>query len=121
MDKNKLIYERKIIMEQITNLTTNIRAIDNIKSEVLCEVARLYRELADFDDENLYENVSGSIATIIALDYILARRMGLQFSDVDTKIVELTAIAAESDHELEKAFGDMTDLENYVKKRIREM
>jgi len=108
-------------MEQITNLTTNIRAIDNIKSEVLCEVARLYRELADFDDENLYENVSGSIATIIAMDYILARRMGLQFSDVDTKIVELTAMAAENNHELETVFGDMTDLGNYVRRRIREM
>ena len=107
-------------MEQITNLTTNIRAIDTIKSEVLREVAGLYTGLADFDNENLYENISGSIATIVAMDYILARRMGLSFSDIDKKITELTAIAAENDHELERAFGDMSELGNYVKSRVRE-
>ena len=37
-------------MEQIMNITTNLRAIDTIKSEVLSEVAKLHCELADFED-----------------------------------------------------------------------
>ncbi len=101
-------------MEQSLNLTTNIRAIDTIKSEVLCEVARLYSELSDFEDANLYENITGSIATIIAMDYILARRMGLEFSDIDKKIISLTSIASENHHELEEAFSDMSELGRYV-------
>lgn len=101
-------------MEQTINLTANIRAIDMIKSEILCEVARLYSELSDFDGNSLYERVSDSVATIIAMDYILARRIGLEFSDIDRKITELTKIAQENNHELEEAFSDMSELERYV-------
>lgn len=107
-------------MEQIMNITTNLRAIDTIKSEVLREVAKLHCELANFEEANLYENVSGSIATIIAMDYILARRMGMEFSDIDKKIVELTTIAEENGHELEQVFSDMSELRRYVRNRIRE-
>ncbi len=107
------------IMEQAMNITTNIRAIDSIKSEILQEVAKLYVTLADYEDTNLYENVSGSIATIVAMDYILARRMGLDFRTIDEKIAELTAIAEDSGHELETAFGDMSELRSHIGVRIR--
>ncbi|MBP3359578.1 MAG: hypothetical protein J6N52_01890 [Clostridia bacterium] len=106
------------MMEQAMNITTNLRAIEAIKGEVLQEVAKLYGRLADFEDTNLYENVSSSIATIIAMDYILARRMGLTFESIDDKIVELTSIAEENDHELEQAFGDMSELRTFVSGRV---
>ena len=106
-------------MEQTLNLTTNIRAIESIKSEILSEVAKLYVQLADFEDTNLYDNISGSIATIVAMDYILARRMGLGFDVIDSKICELTSLAADAGHELEEAFGDMTDLRSHISPRIR--
>ena len=107
------------MMEQALNITTNIRAIENIKSEILQEISKLYVRLADFEDTNLYENVSGSIATIVAMDYILARRIGLDFQTVDEKISELTAIAADNGHELEEAFGDMSELRSHIGVRVR--
>lgn len=107
------------MMEQALNITTNIRAIENIKSEILQEVAKLYVRLADFEDTNLYDNVSSSIATIVAMDYILARRIGLDFHVVDEKISELTALAAEGGHELEEAFGDMSELRSHISPRMR--
>ena len=106
-------------MEQTLNLTTNIRAIESIKSEILQEVAKLYVQLADFENTNLYDNISGSIATIVAMDYILARRMGLDFDVIDEKISELTSIAAEGGHELEEAFCDMYDLRSHIAPRLR--
>lgn len=106
-------------MEQTLNLTANIRAIENIKSEILNEVAKLYVQLADFEDTNLYENISGSIATIVAMDYILARRIGLDFDVIDGKITELTSLAADAGHELEEAFGDMSDLRSHINPRMR--
>lgn len=106
-------------MEQTLNLSTNIRAIDNLKSEILSEVARLYRELADFEDAEIYERVSNSIATIVAMDYILARRIGLDFESIDKKINQLTSIAEENNHELEVAFSDMSELRTYIGKRTK--
>ena len=104
-------------MEQTLNLSTNLRAVDNLKSGILSEVARLYQGLSEYGNEEVYERVLGSVATIVAMDYILARRIGLDFEAVDNKIAELTAIAEENNHELEVAFSDMSELRRYVKKR----
>lgn len=99
------------------NISTNIKAVDTIKSEILSEVAALYRALADYDEVGEYDSVQNSISTIIAMDYILARRLGLSFKSVDSKITELLTIAEESGHELEVAFSDMSELKKYVKGR----
>ncbi len=99
------------------NISTNIKAVDNIKSEILSEVAALYKALADYDEVGEYNNVENSISTIIAMDYILARRLGISFKSVDNKISELLTIAEENGHELEVAFSDMSELKKYVKGR----
>lgn len=99
------------------NISMNLKAIDTIKSEILSEVANLYRALAEYDEMGEYENVSNSIATIIAMDYILARRLGLSFSGIDYKLTELLGIAADNGHELETAFSDMSELKKYIKSR----
>ena len=104
-------------METALNITTNIKAIDVIKSEILSEVAKLYEVLADFDNGDIYENVSNSISTIVAMDYILARRLGFSYEDIDKKIIELTSIAEENHHELEVAFSDMSDLRRHISRR----
>lgn len=98
-------------------ISTNIKAIDTIKSEILSEVASLYRALADYDEVGEYENVSNSISTIIAMDYILARRLGLTYKGIDGKIMDLLSIAEENGHELEVAFSDMSELKKYMGSR----
>lgn len=99
------------------NISTNIKAVDTIKSEILSEVASLYKALADYDEVDGYSNVESSISTIIAMDYILARRLGISFKNIDSKIIELLTIAEEGGHELEVAFSDMSELKKYVKGR----
>lgn len=99
------------------NISTNIRAIDTIKSEILSELASLHKALAEYDEMGEYDSVINSIATIIAMDYILARRLGMSFASVDNKITELLTIAEEGGHELEVAFSDMSELKKYVRGR----
>ncbi|MCI8404664.1 MAG: hypothetical protein HFE49_07150 [Clostridia bacterium] len=99
------------------NISTNLKAIDMIKGEILSEIANLYRTLADYDEIGEYECVTNEIATVIAMDYILARRLGLSFSSVDNKISELLTIGEENGHELEVEFADMSELKRYLKSR----
>ena len=99
------------------NISTNIHAIDTIKSEILSEVASLYRALAEYDEIGEYDSVINSVSTIIAMDYILARRLGMSFASVDNKITELLTIAEEGGPELEVAFSDMSELKKYVRGR----
>ncbi len=99
------------------NISANLKAIDTIKSEILSEVANLYRALSEYDEMSGGDAVTSSIATIIAMDYILARRLGLGFGSIDYKITELLEMAVENGHELETAFSDMSELRKYIKSR----
>ncbi|MBQ2664966.1 MAG: hypothetical protein IJH36_02060 [Clostridia bacterium] len=99
------------------NISSNLRAIDTIKGEILSEVAKLFRTLADYDELGEYESVSNGIATIIAMDYILARRLGLTYAGIDSKISELLTIGEENGHELEVEFADMSDLRKFLGSR----
>lgn len=99
------------------NISTNLKAIDTIKGEILLEIANLYRTLADYDEIGEYESVTNEIATIIAMDYILARRLGVSFTNIDNKISELLSIGEENGHELEIEFSDMSELKKYLKSR----
>lgn len=49
------------------NISTNLKAIDMIKGEILSEIAHLYRTLADYDEIGDYESVTNEIATVIAM------------------------------------------------------
>lgn len=106
-----------MIKEKSFNISKNLQAVERIKAEILSEVSRLYKELADYDETESYDSVENSIATIIAMDYILGRRLGISFSAVDDKIRDLAGIAVENEHELEKDFADMSELLKHVRKR----
>lgn len=99
------------------NISTNLKAIDMIKGEILSEVANLYKTLADYDEISEYESITNKIATVIAMDYILARRLGISFAGIDNKISELLSIGEENGHELEMEFSDMSELKKYIKSR----
>ena len=96
------------------NISTNLKAIDMIKGEILSEIAHLYRTLADYDEIGDYESVTNEIATVIAMDYILARRLGIGYASIDKKI---SGIGEENGHELEIEFSDMSELKKYLKSR----
>lgn len=99
------------------NISTNLKAIDMIKSEILSEIAKLYQTLADYDEIGEYESVTNQIATVIAMNYILARRLGVTFAGIDNKISDLLSIGEENGHELEVEFSDMSELKKYLKSR----
>lgn len=99
------------------NIANNLKAIEGVKSEILGEVSELYKKLADYDELADYGAIESSIATIIAMDYILARHLGITPGTIDSRICELTDLASENSHPLEAEFGDMSELSKYIRKR----
>lgn len=99
------------------NISLNLQAIDTIKSGILTEIAGLYNILSDYDDSDTYESAANEIATVIAMEYILARRLGISYSSIDNKISDLLTLAEENGHELELEFSDMSELNKYIKNR----
>ncbi len=99
------------------NIAANLKAIEQIKSEILTEVANLYRTLADYDEIADYGTVESSVSTIVAMDYILAKHLGITHGTLDARICELLSIAEENGHTLESEFSDMSELRRYIKGR----
>lgn len=99
------------------NIAENLKAIDEIKSDILSEVAQLYKKLADYDELESYGQIESSLATIVAMDYILGRHLGISYSALDARICELLNMAEENSHPLEVGFSDMSELSKYIRKR----
>lgn len=99
------------------NIANNLKAIEGIKSDILSEVAELYGTLADYDELADYGAVESAAATIIAMDYILARHLGISFASLDARICGLLSIAEENGHPLENEYGDMSELRKHIRKR----
>jgi len=95
----------------------NLKAIDWLKSEILSEVSHLFKNLCSPGENDSYNLVSEIIASIIAMSYTLARRLGISYSSIDSKIVALTKIAEQNNHELETEFSDMSELNRYIRNR----
>ncbi len=99
------------------NIANNLKAIEGIKSEILTEVANLYKTLADYDELADYGNVENTISTIIAMDYILAKHLGITHSTIDSRMCDLLTIAEERGHSLETEYRDMSELCKHLRKR----
>lgn len=99
------------------NVSLNIQAIESVKSAILTETAELYNILANNDESELYSGAISKIASVIAMEYILARRLGISFAAVDSQILDLLTVAEESGHFLETEFSDMSELHKHLKKR----
>lgn len=99
------------------NIAANVRAIDIVKSELLSEIAKLYRTLSEYEDAPIYDEVLEELASINAMGYILAKRLGMEFECVDDKMLMLLSTAVQNGHELEVEFSDMSKLADYVRGR----
>jgi len=88
----------------------NIRVIEWLKTELLSGVTNLFRAMTKNSEDALLEALSGIVTTT----YVLARRLGISFSRLDSKIeIKLRAYIAE-EHEMEKWYGDLSALLSHL-------
>jgi hypothetical protein len=56
------------------------------------------------------------LANLILVTYLLGKRLGVASSVIDAKIQDKIRIGMLEDHETEKWYGDLSDLNDYLKK-----
>lgn len=98
------------------DVTKNIKIIEWLKTEILSSVSALYEIMlkgASYTDETIQD----ILANIIMVTYLLGKRLGFSFSNIDKKIKEKIVRAINDDHKVEKWYGDLSDLKDHVKLR----
>ena len=87
----------------------NFRTIEWLKSEILTSVANLYEILAT-GDENSKEDMEDLLSNIILLSYLLGRRLGLDYEDINLNLKNKIKLNIVKDHQIEKWYGDLSQL-----------
>ena len=97
------------------NIVKNLRAIDWIKAELVAGMGSLFKALIKNNEEVIQDALAGLIVSC----YFLGKRLGISFTKLDEIIRQKLQSPPMREHELEQWYGDVSNLENYLKDRNR--
>jgi hypothetical protein len=100
-------------MEREMDVATRARTIEWLKTEVVDQVSRLFKAIWDGSSSR----VKDSLAGLIASSYILARRLGIPYRDLDSAIQDKLSKLKQEGHLLEDQYHDLTELSEHIRKR----
>lgn len=97
------------------DITKNIRVIEWLKSEILTAVSTLFQILVN-GVQNSQEALIDVLANIILVTYLLGKRLGVAFEKIDEKLENKIKLGVVEEHKIEKWYGDLSRLLDYIKR-----
>ncbi|KPU42902.1 MazG-like family protein [Oxobacter pfennigii] len=101
------------------DVTGNIKIIEFLKTELIGSVAALYRVL-NKGSKITQDALSECLAGIIIIAYILAKRLGIEFSAIDLKVQNQLKIGILEEDEIEKNYNDLSRLLGHLRDRKKD-
>lgn len=95
------------------DIAKHIKLIEWLKTELLDNVSALFRGFQQGRDLLLKE----ALANLIILSYLLARRLGMRYSQLDELILEKIRLGAGPHHDSDMWRSDLQTLENYFRNK----
>lgn len=92
------------------DITRSLRIIETLKSELLEDIAVLYRHLADPALEDTREIAAENLSDMIVIAYLLGKRLGVDYVTMDRHIEKKIRLGLINENEIEKYFGDLSEL-----------
>ncbi|WP_209865279.1 MazG-like family protein [Paenibacillus shirakamiensis] len=100
-------------MQKEMDVAKRAKVIEWLKTEVVDQVSRLFKALW----EGSTTRVTDSLSSLIVSGYILGRRLGISYSDLDENIMEKLKKHKQEGHQLEDWYHDISALEDHIRKR----
>ncbi|NBI06560.1 hypothetical protein D3Z33_06760 [Senegalia massiliensis] len=97
------------------DITKNIRVIEWLKIEILNSVSLLFNLLYKGVKEG-QEALLDCLANIILVTYLLGKRLGLSFEEIDNKVEKKVKLGIAENHKIENWYGDLNRFLDYFKK-----
>jgi len=95
------------------DVATRARTIEWLKTEIVDQVSRLFKAMWD----GSAVRITDSLAGLIAGAYVLGRRLGVPYKDLDKAIADKLARMKQEGHQLEEQYRDLSALEEHIRKR----
>lgn len=102
------------IFDRNIDITRNIRIIEWLKSEILADIASLFRLLVDGIKEEIHEELADILSNLILMLYLLGKRLGVSYNTVDMKMRSRIRLGLIESYDMERDFGDLSELSRHL-------
>ena len=99
-----------------SDVTKNVKIIEWMKKELILSVGDVF-DLIFKGVKPLDEALQDTLANIIMITYLLAKRLGISISEIDYKIKEKIRIGIDQNHSVESWYGDFSNLKKHMENR----
>lgn len=96
------------------DIFTNMKVIESYKSYLLSAVADLFASMADGGKSGIDEIVD-ELAEVSMLSYLLGKRLGINYSAIDEKILKKLKLGVIEENNIEKQYQDYSRLISYLR------
>lgn len=104
------------------DITRNIKIIEWLKSELLTDIAALFKVLINGMREEVHETVAETLSNIILICYLLGRRLGISYNAIEIKIENKVKLGLLENHDIERHYGDLSELSKHLdSSRVKNM
>ena len=100
--------------EKEIDITRNIKIIEWLKSQLLADLADLFKVLASGVREELHEAGGDVLSNIILISYLLGKRLGVSYNAVEMKIQNKVRLGLVENNDVEKYYGDLSELSRHL-------
>ena len=100
--------------EKEIDITRNIKITEWLKSQLLADLADLFKVLASGVREELHEAVGDVLSNIILISYLLGKRLGVSYNAVEMKIQNKVRLGLVENNDVEKYYGDLSELSRHL-------
>ncbi len=95
------------------DIIKNMKTVDWLKSELLTNISNLHRILVN-NENTTKDDLEDALSNIILDSYILGKRLGLDYRDIDVAMKENIKLNLIKEHKIEKWYGDLSQLLDYI-------
>jgi hypothetical protein len=99
-----------IAMHHTMNVASNAKLIEVLKAELIGEAADVIRISLSPDGR---EDLKDTLGSAVLLGYLLAKRCGIAFEELDADILKKIESGIEERHMIESNFGDLSLLKKH--------
>ncbi len=96
------------------DIFTNMRVIESYKSYLLSAVADLFATMSKGGSASMDEVVD-ELSDITMLSYLLGKRLGVNYSSIDDKMLKKLKLGVIEENNIEKEYQDYSKLMSYIR------
>lgn len=100
-------------LDKGSDVTRNVKIMEWMKTELLMSVGDLFN-LIFKGVKPIDETLQDTLANIIMIVYLLAKRLGISFTEIDYKIKEKIKLGISENHSVERWYGDLSELKKHM-------